>query len=383
MPEATTGIHADADADICAAVSNDHLRVTLRAAPPLALHPADLPRTDGNSPVLGDGEGVMAFFSHYLPAGHSYRRRGGARLDFDQPALPVRFAGDPDPATGKWIEAVWRGPDGRLVALYHAEVLAPCPERLYLPQIGMAASDDNGLTWRLDGPALRAPAAQTDCGYRNGFFAGGFGDLCALPDRTGSFVYMAFTSFVAAEPAQGVVMARFPFAAGTAGLAELELWTGAGWQRASPAGDMLPQPLWPMGRGWRHLDPDGFWGPAIHYNHDLDAYVMLLNHTAGGFGNLLQEGIYVSVNAGLGNPAGWSAPLRLVAGGAWYPQAVGLQPGGGDTRVAGAARFFMAGYSAWTVSFAPADGTAIVDQPLTPTKAMFAALFGTAHKPPW
>lgn len=37
-----------------------------------------------------------------------------------------------------------------------------------------------------------------------------------------------------------------------------------------------------MRRGWRHADPDGFWGPALHYNRALGAFVMLFNRTAGG-----------------------------------------------------------------------------------------------------
>lgn len=370
--------------EVAASVCNGEVCVTFRHAAPLTLHGADMPRTDGNSPVVVDARGSTAFYSHYLPRGHSYRREGSADLQFIRDPVPVRFVDDPDPDTGKWIEAVWPGADGTLYGLIHAEMLAPCERLLFLPEIRIARSADNGLTWTGCGTLLRAPAAQTDCSYRNGFFAGGFGDLSALPDRAGRFHYIAFTSFVADESAQGIVMARLDHAnpLGADPLAGLQWWAQDGWRPAGEPG-ALPRPLWPMRRGWRHYDPDGFWGPAVHYNRDLDAYVMLLNHTAAGEGDLVQEGIYAAFNSDLADPCGWSAPLRIVAGGGWYPQAVGLQPGCSDTLVAGPARFVMGGYSAWTVDFARADRHASADQPLRPTKPMFADLFGTRHKAPW
>lgn len=365
--------------EVAATVCDGQVCVTFRHAAPLTLHGADLPRTDGNSPVAVEAGGSTAFYSHYTPKGHSYRREGSADLHFTRDPVPVRFLDDPDPETGKWIEAVWAGGGGGLYGLFHAEVLAPCERPLFLPEIRIGRSADNGLSWRSGGTILRAPETQTDCSYRNGFFAGGYGDLSALPDRAGRFHYIAFTSFVADEAAQGIAMARLDCANVMGGV---DWWTRDGWQPADAA-KALPQPLWPMRRGWRHRDPDGFWGPAVHYNRDLDAYVMLLNRTADGEGDLVQEGIYAAFNSDLADPQGWSTPLRIVAGGGWYPQAVGLQPGCSDTYVAGAARFFMGGYSAWTIDFARAKQPEITDRPLQPTKAMFADLFGTRHKAPW
>jgi hypothetical protein len=364
--------------EVVASISNGRCRAILRNAPAVALHGPALPRTDGNSPVLVDNEGITAFYSHYIPQGHSYRRRGGRRFDFHQEAVPVRFLDDPDPSTGKWIEAVWSGTDC-LYGLYHAEVLAPCERKLFLPEIGIARSQDGGLTWTACRTILRAPGRQTDCAYQNGFFAGGFGDLSALPDRERRFIYMAFTSFVAEENAQGIVMARLD---GVDPTRPAQWWSHKGWSHAGEE-DVLPQPVWPMKRGWRYPDPDGFWGPAVHYNQLLNTYVMLLNHTAGGRGDLVQEGIYFSVNSDLADPHGWSDPVKLVAGGAWYPQAVWLDPGCSDTRVAGLARFFMAGYSAWTIEFNPAQNESTEDRLLRPTKEMFANLFGRRHAAPW
>lgn len=363
--------------NIMAAVSDGTVCAVLQAAPPIALHGSDLPRTDGNCPVMVDHNGITAYFSHYQPIGHTYRRRGSSEFDFYQAAVATRFDRDPNPMIGKWIEAVWPDPKGGLLGLYHAEHLAPCARQLFIPEIGMARSDDDGLTWSILRSVLQAPENQTDCEYRNGFFAGGYGDLCALPDRERRFLYMPFTSFVAHEPAQGVVMARFPYAEPASAL---EIWTEGGWRISE---GQLPKPIWPTTRGWKHLDPDGFWGPAVHYNQRLDAFVMLLNHTAGGYGNLLQEGIYFSVNRDLSDPESWSRPARLVAGGAWYPQAVGVEPGCSDAVVRDTARFFMAGYSAWTIQFMPADMAPGGNRPLALTKADFTELFGAAHKAPW
>lgn len=54
----------------------------------------------------------------------------------------------------------------------------------------------------------------------------------------------------------------------------------------------------------------------MHYNRALDAFVMLLNRTAAGHGDLPQEGIYASMNHDLADAEGWSPPLQIVRGGA-------------------------------------------------------------------
>ena len=110
---------------------------------------------------------------------------------------------------------------------------------------------------------------------------------------------------------------------------------------------------------------------------------MLLNRTAAGAGDLVQEGIYASFNRDLADPEAWSAPFRIVRGGAWYPQAVGLEEGHGDTEVGTVGRFFMAGFSAWTIEFSRAVGEPPADRPLTCSAQQFAALFGADRRCPW
>ena len=59
-----------------------------------------------------------------------------------------------------------------------------------------------------------------------------------------------------------------------------------------------------------------------------------------------QEGIYVAFSPALSDPGAWSAPQRLLAGGSWYPQVVGLEPGIGTDKIAGErARLFVSGRS--------------------------------------
>jgi hypothetical protein len=355
-----------------AEVADEHLCVTLRAAPPLTLHDEHCWRTDGNSPVLSSDSEVVVFFSYYEPRGHTLRRRGRQIGDFTEPAATVELLDDPDPAVGKWIEAVWRDPGGQLRGWYHAEEPALCPRKLPALHIGELVSDDGGRRWRCRGEVLRMPSF--DCSWQNGFLVGGCGDLCVVPDHPGERLYLFYTSYHTDERAQGVAVARFSARRSH----PLEMWCDGDWQ---PRVDLPPRPLWPVRRGWRHAGPDSFWGPAVHYNRVLGRYVMLLNRTAGGAGDLRQEGIYVSTSATLEDPTQWTQPLKLVTGGGWYPQVIGVGSGDSDTRAGGAARFFMAGFSAWQIDFA-AGAEMSLSRPLRPTQQDFLGLFGD-RRCPW
>lgn len=361
--------------DVQAEAANRFVHVRLRPAPPIALHGDAAWRADGNCPVLVTPRGATAFFSVYEPVGRTYRRHGTSDLRITDEVSPVLLLDDPDPHTGKWIEAVWPAPDGSLRGWYHAEERAPCSRPLFVPHIGEMISRDDGRSWRLEHELLRIAREEIDCSWRNGFFAGGYGDLCVVPARTGRTLYLFFTSYRRDPAAQGICVARLPVEEQP----PAEWWTHAGWQ---PLGDGLPRPLWPAAREWQYADPDGFWGPAVHYNRMLDAHVMMLNRTAGGSADLVQEGIYVSINRQIDDPTAWTEPLCIVRGGAWYPQAVGLEQGCGDTEAESTARFFMAGFSAWTITFT-APTSPIINRPLHPTAADFALSFGAGKRCPW
>ncbi|UYN95389.1 MAG: hypothetical protein KIT25_00105 [Enhydrobacter sp.] len=62
--------------------------------------------------------------------------------------------------------------------------------------------------------------------------------------------------------------------------------------------------------------------------------------------------------------------------GSWYPQVIGLGPEDGDTLAGGEARFFMSGFSAWTMRFRPGPAS----PPLEVSRETFADIFGVA---PW
>jgi hypothetical protein len=365
---------------IVAEASDEHVHVTLRAAAPRTLHGDTTWRADSNSPVRVTREGATVYFSQYTPIGRTLRRRGTRDLRFTDEPVPIRLVDDPDLHVGKWLEAVWQQPGGPLHGWYHSEEAAPCPTPLFVPHIGKVISEDDGLTWRCRGEVLRATANQVDCSWKNGFLVGGYGDFCVVPDRRGRTLYLFFTSYLTDESAQGVAVARMSAPSGDPIIDDLAWWSRDDWR---PVGDRSPKPLWPISRGWRHADPDGFWGPAVHYNRALDLYVMLLNHTAGGTGDLIQEGIYISVNRTLDDPEGWSRPLQIVRGGAWYPEVVGLEDGCGDTEAGAIGRFFIAGFSTWTMEFSPPASPSVAARLLRPTKADFAQAFGPERRCPW
>ncbi len=76
-----------------------------------------------------------------------------------------------------------------------------------------------------------------------------------------------------------------------------------------------------------------------------------------------QEGIYVSFNPGLANPAGWTSPVKILdrsditaipgIGAGWYPQVIGQNAGtrGTDKLGGRAARLFVNGKSIWEIIF--------------------------------
>jgi CDP-glycerol glycerophosphotransferase (TagB/SpsB family) len=58
-----------------------------------------------------------------------------------------------------------------------------------------------------------------------------------------------------------------------------------------------------------------------------------------------QEGIYVTFNYDISDPAGWSKPQQIQKGGNWYPQIFGTGAGETDKLAGRKARFFVGGKS--------------------------------------
>ncbi len=165
-------------------------------------------------------------------------------------------------------------------------------------------------------------------------------------------------------------MARLAWADRDTPAGQVEIWNDDVWLPVTnvaaddedarweyPAGTPLVPPARPFHDGQPAADV--FWGPAIHWNTHLEQYVMLLNRAKDE--HYGQDGIYVSFAPGLDQPRAWSAPVKILTGGGWYPQVVGLEPGAGTDKVAGQrARFYLTGRSAHYIEF---------ERPTSPTRS--------------
>lgn len=323
---------------------------------------------DSNSPVVWDRTGadptVVVFTS---VAGLPRRAVGRSILGLGK-ARPVDV--EPRPSGGVWMEAILPDVDGTWYGFYHLE-RAPtetCPgTEKVAPQIGAARSTDRGATWTDLGIVIDAPRGTYECETPNVYFVGGVGDLSVLLDAADRDVYLYYSQYGRDVSHQGVGVARLAWADRDAPAGKVSIWNDGAWlspvraesPRGTGRGESAPgfdypaaSSIFPAGRSWHdeHPDVDAFWGPSLHWNSYLRQYVMLLNRAQDvGYA---QEGIYVSFNARLDDPAGWSAPVRILEGGSWYPQVIGITPGVGTDRVSGRlARFFMGGRSDYVIQF--------------------------------
>ena len=322
--------------------------VTVRPAPELRLR-----ETDCNSPVHRDAGTLYVFNS----IGQPWRSSGPDLEHLDTTGLAVAY--DNDVSGARWIEATWRDDDGTLWGWYHNEPLEIVPEVtercLTAPRIGAIVSEDNGATWRDLGFVLEEPAASLRRDTRNFYFAGGNGDFCVNVDRDGGLVYFMISAY--GDPAeQGVAVARMALADRRAPAGRVTKWRGGRWDEPGIGGRVSP--IFPAAIDWHRDDADAFWGPSVHWNTHLTCWVMLLNRACDR--DWKQEGIYVSFNADIGDPEGWTAPVRILDAPfepGWYPQVIGDGPDGTDKLARASARLFVHGISRWTVEFhRPGEG---------------------------
>jgi hypothetical protein len=294
--------------------------------------------------------------------------------------MPIRSAGDaldrltrgepvtiePHPGHGVWMESIVTDDAGTWYGFYHHERPAEECGRVdrELPRIGAARSSDRGQTWQDLGIVLDAPSGTARCASTNRFVLGGVGDVSAMLDAKKEFLYLYFSQYFGGAETQGVAVARMVWAdrdepAGKAAVSNDGAWLPAAAAATSgedgrvtawsyPAGTPLERPSRPFHDG--NSAADVFWGPSVHWNTYLEQYVMLLNRARDE--NFGTEGIYVSYAPSLADPRSWSRPVRLMSGGEWYPQVVGLEPGSGTDRLAGKrARFFLTGRSERFIEF--------------------------------
>jgi hypothetical protein len=335
---------------------------TLLPAPELALSGT----ADSNSPAVWELRGGVPTLQVITSVDGHPSLAIGRRLGRLGPAEPVTFASHP--GDGIWMESVIVDEGGTWYGYYHNEVPATMcgrPDRT-LPRIGAARSRDGGTTWEDLGIVLEAPPGFYDCATPNAYFVGGVGDVNVLLDRDSRDLYFFFSQYSAHPLMQGVAVARLPWAARDEPAGQVQVWVNGVWRSAVlvpsegedgvittswnyPAGS----PLAPVMHPWHDADPenDAFWGASVHWNTAIQRYVMLLNRAKDE--QFTQEGIYISFARVLDDPTGWTPPEKLVDGGAWYPQVIGLENGQGSDKQAGArARFFVAGQSHAFIDFA-------------------------------
>lgn len=347
---------------------------TVRLVPaPLATLPGSV---DSNSPALWSS-GASALVVFTSAEGWPQRSDGPSLLALGTPS-PVTI--DPQPAGGTWMEAVVRDSRGVIYGFYHNESEQDgCGDNLFQPRIGAARSLDDGVNWQDLGTIWESSDGR-QCNTTNPYVTGGVGDFSVMLDADQQFLYLFYSAYGGPVSGQGVAVARMAWGDRDAPTGALASWRDGAWVRPNivqvsesefvwfyPTGT----PIFPARLSWHSDDgrADAFWGPSIHWNTHLGRYVMLLSHadTVG----YSQEGIYITSAPSLEDPLAWSTPERILAGGSWYPQVMGLEPGVGNDKVAGrSARFYMAGTSDALIEFerdAGDDGSA----PAPPSNVRF------------
>ena len=308
--------------------------VVLRQAPKLKFRAP----TDSNSPTHWDGETFYVFNS----AGHPVRSKGTSQFDIER---DVRCEYDNEANGGRWIECTWRADDGTVYGWYHHEPRGLCPgTKLTAPKIGAARSKDNGAHWTDLGIVLEARPNTLDCDYKNGFFAGGNGDFSAMLDQQQRYLYLFISTYAGAVEEQGVSVARMEWKHRDQPVGRVWKHYQGKWAELGIGGRVTP--IFQAKISWKEENADAFWGPSVHWNTHLRKHVILLNRTRHKPG-WPQEGVYISHTADLANPTSWSKPEKILDGGSWYPQVLGVNAQAKETdKLCGKqARFYMHGVS--------------------------------------
>jgi hypothetical protein len=297
---------------------------------------------DSNSPAFW-ADGRLHVFNSL---NHPFLSEGRSVARLDGPVGVVFRGGVSGP---RWLESVIQDEDGTLYGFYHHEPGGLCDGGgKTAPRIGAARSRDGGLEWDDLGIILAAPPNSRQCVTENLYFVGGEGDFSAVLDRDRAFVYFAFSAYPRDVDNQGIALARMAWADRDRPAGRVFKWRAGAW--TAPGVDGRATPIYGVRVSWHEGDTDAFWGPSVHWNTFLNKYVMLMTRARDSA--FATEGIYVAYADRLEDPSGWSQPQRLLEGGAWYPQVMGLERGSGTDTLAGEyARFFMGGRSDFFIRF--------------------------------
>ena len=319
--------------------------------------------TDSNSPAVWERVGGQNLL--FVVTSMSGRPSTALGRGFTQLSKPTEIVLEPWPGGGVWMEAVIPDVDGTWYGYYHNENPANMCRGTggadkVIPRIGAARSHDHGVTWEPLGVILEAPPRTYDCTTENDYFVGGVGDFSVQLDPESRDLYFFHSLYLREVGSQGVGVARLAWADRDAPIGKIMVWRETSWIPATTVGGrgnerwIYPAagPIFPAAESWHDDDRavDAFWGPSVHWNTYLRQYVMLLNRAKNVAYD--QEGVYVSYATALDDPLSWSAPAKILNGGTWYPQVLGLEEGAGTDKTAGEfARFFMMGTSRHVLRF--------------------------------
>ena len=334
------------------------------ATPVATLIPAPLVTlksdVDSNSPAVWARVGRRDVLYVFTSFDGVLRRSSGSGVGLLGSTIDVTVT--PWPPGRTWLEAVVVAEDGAWYGFYHNERDATsCGEGngRAIPRLGALRSTNRGRTWKNLGTILSMPRRTYDCASPNTYFVGGVGDFSVMLDQDEEHLYIFYSQYVRDAESQGVAVARLRWADRDDPVGKVNVYVDEVWTPAETAGDEgqrwvypIASPLFPTKGSW-HDDGDwvdAFWGPSVHWNNEINQYVMLLNHARDT--QWTQEGVYVSFSSRLDDPRSWSTPVKILDGGHWYPQVFGLDGvSGTDKSAGGIARFFMGGRSEHLIKF--------------------------------
>jgi len=313
-------------------------------APPAAM-PAHT--VDGNSP----GIWVNGLLQVYTSTGGELQMMTGESVE------TLAVAAGPTVSENThmpmWIEALWRDADGTIYGWYHHEKPGVCGGSLTTPEIGALVSTDGGRHF-VDLGIVLASGAAPNCAARNGFFAGGHGDFSVILDREHRYFYFLFTNYSGPAGQQGVAMARMAFEDRAHPAGAVFKLSGGRWEQPGLGGTVTP--IFAATVPWERENTDSFWGPAIHWNSEIERYVVLMNRACCQ-PEWPQEGIYAAFSADLADPAAWIGPKKIMDAAkigfapGYYPQVWGTT----DTEAGQLPRLFIKGVSNWRLYFGYGD----------------------------